>query len=315
VYFKDIKFDLILYSTPPIQYNRIIKYLKSKSKASTYLLLKDIFPQNAIDMGLLKKWNPIYWYFKKKEKETYRLSDTIGCMSPANVSYLLTHNPYLQPVNIEVCANTIRARGVTEKELRNNFRAQVRQSLSINESELLLIYGGNLGISKGIPFLTEILKAYHQEPNIKFLVVGEGTWYVKIARFLSEGDYKNVILQKRVSPGEFRKMLFAADIGLIFLNPKFTIPNFPSWLTSYLEVGLPVIACTDPVTDMGDIIQRAGCGYKVLSGDIQGFNAAIKKLTATPGILPEKSANARSLFEKEYTTAKAYSVLMKHYRE
>jgi glycosyltransferase involved in cell wall biosynthesis len=236
-------------------------------------------------------------------------------MSPANVSYLLTHNPYLQPANIEVCANSIKNRGVTDIELKNKIRAEIRQSLSVKDNELLLIYGGNLGISQGIPFLTEILKAYRQEPNIKFLVVGEGTWYGKIARFLSEGDYKNVILQKRVSPAEFRNMLIAADIGLIFLNPKFTIPNFPSRLTSYLEAGLPVIACTDAATDIGDIIQREGCGYKVLSGEIQGFKAAIKNLTAIPGLLSEKSANARSLFEKEYTTAKSYSVIMNHIHE
>lgn len=56
-YFRDVKFDLILYSTPPITFNNVIKYAKKKSdnKALTYLLLKDIFPQNAVDLGMISK--------------------------------------------------------------------------------------------------------------------------------------------------------------------------------------------------------------------------------------------------------------------
>src|SRR5699024_4505044 len=54
-YFKDIKFDLILYSTPPITFVSVIEYLKKRDAAKTYLLLKDIFPQNAIDLEMFGK--------------------------------------------------------------------------------------------------------------------------------------------------------------------------------------------------------------------------------------------------------------------
>ena len=87
--FSGVAFDLILYATPPIQYNRIISYLKSKSKVVTYLLLKDIFPQNALDMGLISKWNPAYWYFKRQEKKTYCLLYT----SPSPRDGLLSRMP------------------------------------------------------------------------------------------------------------------------------------------------------------------------------------------------------------------------------
>lgn len=313
--FANILFDLILYSTPPIQYNRIIKYLKKKSNASTYLLLKDIFPQNALDLGLLSKWNPIYWYFKRKEKETYLLSDRIGCMSPANVTYLLKHNPYILPENVEVCANSIKNRGFADEEMRINIRTKVRHSLSIEEQELLLIYGGNLGISQGLSFFLEIIQAYQEQLPVKFLIVGEGTWYEKIAKFLKEGNYNNVILQQRVSPMKFKNMLIAADIGLIFLNPKFTIPNFPSRLTSYLEAGLPVIACTDKASDIGSVVEHAGCGYKLLSEDLQGFKDIIEKIKQKPSQLSVMSAKARTLFEDFYTTSVSYSIIMAHFSE
>lgn len=311
-YFKDITFDLILYSTPPILYNRIIKYLKTKSNASTYLLLKDIFPQNAIDIGLFSKWNPVYRHFRKQEKETYRLSDRIGCMSLANVKYLLENNCELAPEKVEVCANSLKDRGAIKEPEKIALRSKIRKSLSIHEDELLFIYGGNLGVSQGLLFLLDILKTYNKNLQIRFLIVGEGTWFSRILKSIDEENYKNVILQKRVSPADFKEMLIASDIGLIFLNPKFTVPNFPSRLTSYLEVGLPVIACTDGVSDIGDVVERAECGIKVLSGDIKGFDAAINELANSTEMLKVKSANARALFEKSYTTATSYSVIMNH---
>lgn len=310
-YFQNIPFDLIIYSTPPIQYNRIIKYLKKKSDAVTYLLLKDIFPQNAIDLGLLSKWNPVYWHFRWQEKETYRLSDRIGCMSPANVRYLLENNAELPPGKVEVCANSLKDRGAINEQYGIAIRSKIRTSLSIGDDELVLIYGGNLGVSQGLLFLLEILKAFHNNSGIKFLIVGEGTWFSRISKSIGEGKYKNVILQKRVSPEAFKEMLIASDIGLIFLNPKFTIPNFPSRLTSYLEVGLPVIACTDKVSDIGDIVEKAGCGFKIISGDIKGFKTAIESLThSTNGLLKLKSNNARKLFTKYFTTDISYSVII-----
>ena len=88
-YWADVKFDLILYSTPPITFTKVIKYAKKRNpKVLTYLLLKDIFPQNAVDLGMLSTKGIkglLYHSFRKKEKELYRISDYIGCMSPANV--------------------------------------------------------------------------------------------------------------------------------------------------------------------------------------------------------------------------------------
>ncbi len=311
-YFKDITFDLILYSTPPIQYNRIIKYLKRKSNATTYLLLKDIFPQNAIDIGLFEKWNPVYWHFRRQEKETYRLSDRIGCMSPANVKYLLKNNVDLAPKKVEVCVNSLKDKGILNEHEKIAIRNKIRKNLLINENDLLLIYGGNLGISQGLSFLFEILKTYKNFQNINFLIVGEGTWFNQIDRFIIEGDYKNVTLLKRVSPDDFKEMMIASDIGLIFLNPKFTIPNFPSRLTSYLEVGLPVIACTDYITDLGDIVESAQCGYKIISGDLKSFQKTIEDILAKPDYLKVVSHNSRKLFLKDYTTLLSYQTIIKN---
>jgi glycosyltransferase involved in cell wall biosynthesis len=111
---------------------------------------------------------------------------------------------------------------------------------------------------------------------------------------------------------DFKKMLIASDIGLIFLNPMFTIPNFPSRLTSYLEAGLPVIACTDTATDVGDILEEAGCGFKIISGDIRSFHHVIDLISNEPNRLGILSQNARKLFLSHYSSAISYDTIVRN---
>lgn len=154
-YWKNAKFDLILYSTPPITFNKVIAALKKKG-AKTYLLLKDIFPQNAVDLGMFSKDSFLYRMFRKKEERLYQLSDYIGCMSPANVDYVLMHNREVDTCRVEVCPNSIEfCRG--EERLCPN--EALLQKLSIPIDKILFIYGGNLGRPQGIDFLIKVLAA------------------------------------------------------------------------------------------------------------------------------------------------------------
>ena len=107
----EIQFDLILYSTPPITFTKVVKYIKQKDGAKSYLLLKDIFPQNAVDIGILNKGSLIHRYFRKKEKELYHVSDFIGCMTPANRTYICKHNPEINPEIVEINPNSIEPAG------------------------------------------------------------------------------------------------------------------------------------------------------------------------------------------------------------
>ncbi|MCM1060385.1 MAG: glycosyltransferase family 4 protein [Eubacterium sp.] len=277
-YFGDIKFDLILYSTPPVTLVKPIRYIKKRDNAKTYLLLKDIFPQNAVDIGILSKKGIkgiIYKYFRRKEKELYAISDKIGCMSPANVNYILKNNFEINSENVEVCPNSIEPRNfsISEEE-----RIYLRKKYSLPLDRKVFVYGGNLGKPQGIPFIIECLRKCQNIDNVFFLIVGNGTEYGKLKEFLDKEKPHNAMLLKYMPKDEYDKMIAACDAGLIFLDHRFTIPNFPSRLLSYMQAKLPVLAATDVSTDIGKIIVDGGFGWWCESNDTNKFYNIINNI-------------------------------------
>lgn len=276
-YFSDIKFNLVLYSTPPITLVSAIKYVKKRDNAKTYLLLKDIFPQNAVDIGLMTTFGLkglLYKYFRRQEKKLYAISDHIGCMSPANVQYVLQHNPEIDRSKVEVCPNSIE---VIDKSVGDQTRRAIRKKYGIPQDKTVFVYGGNLGKPQGILFIVECLRKCQDLEDAYFLIVGDGTEYGKLEQFVSNEKPTNVKLMERLPKEDYDTMVGACDVGLIFLDHRFTIPNFPSRLLAYMQAKLPVLAATDPNTDIGKTIVDGRFGWWCESDDADAFLAKVKE--------------------------------------
>ncbi|HAV02061.1 MAG TPA: glycosyltransferase WbuB [Chryseobacterium sp.] len=302
-YLTGDKFDLVLYSTPPITLVKAIQYLKKRHGASSYLLLKDIFPQNAVDMKMIKKEGLLHRQFLKKEKELYRISDTIGCMSLANVEFVLKHHPELDPSKVEVNPNSIEP---CYPSYTDRTKKQIREKYGLPADRRVFVYGGNLGKPQGLDFLLQTISAT-KETNAFFLVVGSGTEYARITRWFAENAITNAKLLNALPKTDYDALLASCDVGLIFLDKNFVIPNFPSRLLSYLEMGMPVIAATDPNTDIGTIIEENNCGFRVLAGDLSGMLTAVQKLNTVE--LSGYTQTCRELLETAYHIDISYALI------
>ncbi|MGJ1194865.1 glycosyltransferase family 4 protein [Sphingobacterium spiritivorum] len=304
-YLVDIKFDLVLYSTPPITFAKVIDFIRKRDKAFSYLLLKDIFPQNAVDMGMIKEGSFIHRQFLKKEKKLYAVSDVIGCMSKANVEFILKHNPELVQKKIVVNPNSINpvSFNYTIEEKKS-----IREKYSVPSEKVVFVYGGNLGKPQGLDFLLETI-ALNKDPDVYFLIIGDGTEYPRIKFWFEEKLPSNAKLLQRLPKTDYDRLLAACDVGLIFLDRNFLIPNFPSRLLSYLEMEMPVISATDPNTDVGDVIQQADCGFKVISGDSMSMQNCITMIL-DENLRKEMSKNAKNLLYNHYTVENSYNLII-----
>ena len=316
-HFKGIKFDLILYSTPPISLAGIVEKIKKKTGAKTYLLLKDIFPQNAVDIGLISPFTAEV-LFRRKEKKLYKISDYIGCMSPANVEYLIKHNE-VDSLKVEVCPNSIRvADNLTgevpkdNKALELSDRSKILSKYNIPPDKTIFLYGGNLGLPQDIPFIIECIKKTNEVKEAHFVICGGGTEYGKLENFVNETTPANLSLIKALPKSEYDSIVGGSDVGMIFLDHRFTIPNFPSRLLSYLKEKKPVLICTDKNTDIGRIAEENEFGLSSVSDNTEGFAENVNKLTN--GELRAKlGENGYKFLTENYTVENSYKIIMKHF--
>ncbi len=308
-YFSNIRFDMIIYSTPPITFERVISYYKKRHKGITYLMLKDIFPQNAVDLGMMRKGGILWRYFRNKEKRLYKNSDFIGCMSQGNVDYLLEHNPYLDKNKVEIFPNAIQP---IPKAIKNTKANAPLKKYGVPHDSVLFVYGGNLGKPQGIDYLLKIIDEFHKVDNGYLLIIGSGTEYKKIKGHIDNSSPDNVGLLSRLPKKDYDELLQYADVGLIFLDRRFTIPNIPSRLTSYMESSLPILAATDIHTDLKDILKESGSGYWVESSETKPFINYAQKLALNENLREEMGAKGRKYLEDNYHISKTIDILLKH---
>lgn len=268
-YWGDIDFDLVLYATPPITFNKVIERIKKRCGCRSYLMLKDIFPQNAVDLGMMKQGSFLHKMFRRKEERLYQISDRIGCMSPANCEYVINHNAPVNSSKVELCPNAVEPVEITQ--LTDMERKDLLDKLGIPTDKTLFIYGGNLGKPQGIDFLLRVVEANEKNSSGHIVIVGSGTEYPRIAKWFEENRPANATLLSALPKNKYDQLICACHVGLIFLDPRFTIPNFPSRLLSYLENSMPVLLATDANTDMGRIAEREGFGLWAPSGDLGTF--------------------------------------------
>lgn len=309
-YLSDIHFDLIIYSTPPITFTSVISKIKKRDGAMSYLLLKDIFPQNAVDLGMIKKNSILHKFFSRKEKRLYSLSDKIGCMTPANVDYVLRHNK-IDPSLVEVCPNSIKPECI---EADDEMKHAIRDKYGIPRHSTIFVYGGNLGKPQGLDSLLDILADNNNKDDRFILIVGSGTEFSKIEKWFNLHKPNNALLLSSLAKVDYDKLVKACDVGLIFLDGRFTIPNYPSRLLSYLENKMPILAATDMCTDIGKIAEENGYGKWCRNGDTKEFNRLLDFYAENHCEIEKMGQIGYDFLLQNYTVDKSYDIIMNSYK-
>ena len=314
-YTSQIRFDLVLYSTPPITLCSAVRFIKKRDRAASYLLLKDIFPQNSVDLGMLKKTGlrgVLYRMFRRKERMLYRISDYIGCMSPANVRYVKRHNFIAGHQVIEVNPNCICPSEyvkISEEE-----RCRIRRKYRIPEDKIVFLYGGNLGRPQDVSYIVQCLRACKADSRVCFVIAGSGTELHLLRAYMKNERPEHVRLLPQLLRDAYDEVVRCCDVGLIFLDHRFTIPNFPSRLLSYLDAGLPVLAATDRHTDIRHVIRQGAFGCWCESVGTENFVRCVETFLDAD-MRAQQGRNARVYLEKHYTANHAYDIIMRHVRD
>ncbi len=321
-YFWQEKVDLIAYPTPPITLAGILKPLKEHYGALTYLMLKDIFPQNAVDLKMMREKGILHRFFRRMEEQLYRESDRSGCMSQADIGYVKTHKPGIGAEKLELFPNTVKILPSAEETAFSGGDGDAgagetvlsgeTEGAGAGEKPVTFMFGGNMGKPQAVDFLLSCVEELRDCPDARFLFVGEGTETERILTFLTEKKPPNMIFAEWLPRAEYEKRLAETDVGLVVLSPDFTIPNYPSRILSYMQLSKPVLAATDRVTDVHALVTyEARCGWWCASDDVESFTETIRKICRERDKLPEYGRNGRRYLEEHFNVESSVRILEK----
>jgi len=304
IFFKDTVFDLCLYSTPPITFNKIVAAVKKECNCKTILILRDIFPQNAVDLGLIKK-NILFYYFLNIEKKLYRISDYIGCMSKKNISYISKNNK----VKAEKLFLLPNWKKIHDSSLKTTKSIDIRKQFELN-NKFIIVFGGVIGIAQELTFILDIAKKIKDRSEIFFLIVGDGNQKPILEEIIIREKLSNVKILDKLPRNEFNNILESCDAGLVCLNRNFTIPNYPSKTLDYFEAKIPILASIDKHTDYFKLLDESGGGLWSYTGDEEGFIKNVLILLNAPELRKKLGEMGYKYLNEHFTEKEAYKNIM-----
>lgn len=303
-YLNDRRFDLIITPTPPITLTRLAATLKLRNNARLYLILRDIFPQNAVDVGFLKKWNPLYKYFRRMERNLYEISDSIGCMTQGNIDYILKHNPDLSPEKLHILPNWNKP-----SAYQTDSDEEIKEKYCLKD-KFIVIFGGTIGVSQKVDNVVDLAKLHMDKKDLIFLVVGKGTHKKYLERKVKTEGLENILIFDYLPRMDYEKIVSVANVGLISLNEKFTIPNTPSRTLAYYNFKKPIFAITDPNTDYGNVLKMDQSGLSCIYGDWDCYVNSFNELYRDGDLRKQMGENGFKVLHEKYTPERSYQIIM-----
>lgn len=296
------KWDGIVWYSPTIFFGPLIKYLKKSSSCRSYLILRDIFPQWALDLGLMKKGLP-YLFFKLMECFQYSVADVIGVQSKANLSYLKKIKLIKTP-SIEVLNNWLRS------------SEDVGCSIDIASTELanrkIFVYAGNMGIAQGVMVFLDMAEMFKDLKGVGFVLVGRGKDLDLLRREIRIKKLTNILVYDEIPSSEIPGLYKQCDVGLVALDSRHKTHNIPGKFLSYMESGLPVLAKLNQGNDLLDLISSERVGYATSSESAIVLKALAEKLLErlSQGEQSDYSARCRAVMKQNFLPENAVTQII-----
>jgi glycosyltransferase involved in cell wall biosynthesis len=294
--------DLILFYSPTIFFGDIVRKLKKLWQCPAYLILRDIFPDWAVDAGILRR-GLIYRFFRRIAVEQYRIADVIGVQSPMNLAHFARSFPREQ-FELRVLLNWT---DLKSELVHTNHRERLDLS-----GKIVFLYGGNIGVAQDMDNILRLAARLLTRRDIHILLVGEGSEMSRLMKTIERDRLTNVQIVPGLSQADYLSLVSEFDVGLISLDARLKTQNIPGKLLSYLHWGLPVLASINPGNDLFDLLHESHAGLCVPNGDDEQLYRAALQLADDKDLRNSMKINARRLLEQRFSVASAVDLIFEH---
>lgn len=289
--FRSAQWDVLTWYSPPIFFGPLIWALRRASGARTYLILRDIFPEWAVDLGLVRR-GPVYLVFKAIAAIQYAVAEVIGVQTPSNLAYLSrwAQSPRRR---IEVLHNWL---AVTP---------DIGCSIAVEKTALagrkIFVYIGNMGVAQGMDIFIELIQGLRHREDIGFLFVGRGSEFPKLEAEKASRELNNALFFDEIDSLEIPGLLAQCHVGLVALHPDHKTHNIPGKFVSYVHYGLPVLARVNGGTDLERLIEDEGVGRVYVGNSVGELKRLAEELADNDVLRHSMSERGRQLGRRMFS--------------
>lgn len=292
---RNVKWDLVVWYSPSIFFGPLIFYIKRKFHCKAYLVLRDIFPEWAFDLGIMQK-GLAYYFFKIMANFQYAIADTIGVQTPSNLEYFVgwKHG------------------GGNNLEVLQNWQTPIQDvicSIQIGNTMLagrkIFVYIGNMGVAQGMDILIDLAVDIKDRNDIGFLFVGRGSEVDRLKCLVAEHALLNTLFFDEIKSEEMLGLLAQCHIGLLALDPQHKSHNIPGKFLTYLIAGLPVLARVNANTDLVRLIEDEGVGRVYVGQSINDFKRIAEEIADNAFEYQRMKGRGPILAKEKFSTASA----------
>jgi colanic acid biosynthesis glycosyl transferase WcaI len=297
--------DVILSPSPPLTIGLGAYVIGRLSRTPYVYNVQDIYPDVAIRLGVLK--NPsVIALFKALERFVYSRAAAISVISEGFRHNLLAKG--VPPEKVCVIPNFVDPDFVRPLPRHNRFSRE--QGL---DDRFVVLFAGNVGLSQGLDSVLEAARLLSDEPDILFLVVGNGVAKPGLVKQVEEMGLENVRFLP-FQPHEAVPELYAAsDLCLVPLRRGITRDSVPSKVYTIMGAGKPLVAAVDEGSDTWQFVQEVRCGLTVPPEEPEALAQAILALYQDRAWGRALGAKGRERVEQDFTpqaAARKYAELL-----
>lgn len=277
---------IYLASTPPIQ-GLLGAFIKIVRGIPFVYNLQDIFPDSLFNSGLANK-NGLLWKIGRViENLTYRHADKIIVISEDFKRNIMAKG--VPEEKIVVIYNWVDQNAVVDIPREQN---KLIGKYGLDPNKFYVTYCGNIGLSQNMDMLLEVAEDMLNNPDIQFVLVGEGAYLDAVKRMVAERNLNNVHLLPFQPYEDICHVFSLGDVSLVISKPGTGAASVPSKTWSIMSASRPILANFD-TNKLKDIIDKHKCGFFTQAGDKEAFMSAIIALYQNRGLCEQYGRNGR----------------------
>ena len=284
------RWDGVVWYAPSIFHGPLVSSLKKASACKSYLIIRDIFPEWAVDMGLMGRGLP-YRFFDAVARYQYSVADVIGVQTPGNRRYF---EPWLAHPgrHLEVLQNWL--------DKPSQMRCSIRVDQTVLAGRKVFVYAGNMGVAQGMDILLNLAEKLRSRPDVGFLFVGRGSDAARLKAAAQTRQLDNVVFFDEIHPDEIPDLYAQCYAGIVALDPRHKSHNIPGKFLTYMQSGLPVLANINAGNDLAQMIRDERVGQVCETNQVDELLLLTEKLLDQIGTDSGLSARCTALFERGF---------------